>query len=137
MKRLTTLIGATMLGLSSTATFAVTGNQASEPMALNEGVTDSRLISQEPQRYSLNVQEARTLQLSSEHLASESSENVRIQGSLYDDAGNLVSQDSDLRGHFLITEQVTPGTYILEVTGDAMGSPDEVSSRYNLHINLK
>lgn len=137
MKRYTTLIGATMLGLFSAATFAVTGSQPSEPMMLEAGVSDSQLISQVPKRYSLQVKQATTLQLSSEHLASDSSENVRIQGRLYDDAGNLIAQATDPRGHFLITERVSPGTYILEVSGDAMGSPNEVSNRYNLHVNFK
>ncbi|MGK0547788.1 hypothetical protein ACSEE7_20040 [Halomonas cupida] len=137
MKRYTTLIAATMLGLFSTASFAVTGSQPAEPIVLEAGVSDSQLISQEPRRYKIQVSQSATLELSSEHQASDSSENVRIQGRLYDAEGNLVAQDSDLRGHFLISEQVAPGTYILEVSGNAMGSPDEVANRYNLHVNIK
>lgn len=137
MKRYATFLGATMLGLFSVTAYAVTGNQLSEPMMLNEGVSDTQLISSTPKRYQIQVAQERTLQLSSEHLASDSSASVYVQGSLYDQKGRLVSMDSDPRGHFLITEQVSPGTYILEVKGNAMGSLDEVSGRYNLHLNLK
>ncbi|MDI4638316.1 MULTISPECIES: hypothetical protein [Halomonadaceae] len=137
MKRYATILGATMLGLFSMTTFAVTGNQTSELLMLNEGESDSQIISSNPKRYRIQVIDESIVQLSSEHLASDSSASVNIQGSLYDEEGRLVSKDSDQRGHFLITKRVAPGTYILEVEGNAMGSPDEVSKRYNLHLDFE
>ncbi|MBW5801535.1 hypothetical protein [Halomonas elongata] len=136
MKLYATILGTTLLGLYSVTSFAITGNQSPQPLMLNEGVSDTQLISSTPRRYELQMNQESDLKISSGHLASDSGDNITIQGRLYDEAGHLVSMDSSYQGHFMITERVTPGTYILEVKGDAMGSPNEVSNRYNLHLGV-
>lgn len=137
MKRHAILITSAMLGLFSTASFAVTGTSSTAPSTLEQGVSDSRLVSSVPQRYRLDIEREGTLQISSDHLTSDSSNNLHIRGKLYDEQGHLISMADDNRGHFMIKTDVMPGAYTLKVTGSAMGSPDEVSHRYNLHMDVR
>ncbi|RTQ99620.1 hypothetical protein [Halomonas nitroreducens] len=138
MKRQAVFLSVAMLSLFSSASFAVTGGQSREPITLEPGVTDTQILSAAgPKRYEVHVSRDQTIEISSEHFAGESSANTMIEGALYDESGKLVSRDSDTRGHFLISKRVRPGTYILEVSGTAMGSADEVANRYNLHLNVE
>ncbi|XKE44175.1 hypothetical protein LG302_12380 [Halomonas organivorans] len=138
MKRQVVFLSAVMLSLFSSASFAVTGNQPSGPLKLEPGVTDTQILrSADPKRYEVQVDRDQTIEISSEHFAGESSAATMIEGALYDASGNLISRDTDTRGHFLISERVRPGTYILEVSGTPMGSVDEISNRYTLHLNVE
>ncbi|ATJ83317.1 T9SS type A sorting domain-containing protein [Halomonas beimenensis] len=138
MKRQVVFLSAAMLSLFSSASFAVTGNQPSGPIKLEPGVTDTQILSSaDPKRYEVQIDRDQTIEISSEHFAGESSAVTMIEGELYDASGKLISRDSDTRGHLLISERLQPGTYILEVSGTAMGSADEVSNRYTLHLNVE
>lgn len=90
-----------------------------------------------PQRYRLDIERESTLQISSDHLTSDSSNSLHIRGKLYGEQGRLISMADDNHGHFMIKTDVIPGAYTLKVTGSAMGSPDEVSHRHNLHMDVR
>ncbi|MGQ7249880.1 hypothetical protein ACUN9Y_21410 [Halomonas sp. V046] len=127
-----------VLGLSvSAGVVAAPGHQETTLKVLDEGVSQTQQLRGGPARYSIPVARAGKLYLSSEHLASESSQSVAIGGVLYDEDGRLVASDTDKNGHFTMVEDVQAGTYTLEVTGQALGSVEEVSGRYTLHVGME
>lgn len=117
--------------------FAAPGHQDTANKILQEGISSTQQLASTSVRYQVPVDRAGKLYLSSEHLASDSGQSMVIEAALYNSADQLLATDTDNSGHFMITEDVTPGQYYLEIKGSALGSANESNSRYNIHMGFE
>jgi hypothetical protein len=86
-------------------------------------------------RFNINIEQATTLQVTSEHFPGITSTGNRISAVLYNEAGQQVAEASSPRGHFELIRQLQPGNYQLEVSGSSLGGNNQSdSNRYELHV---
>ncbi|MBN8413104.1 MULTISPECIES: hypothetical protein [Halomonas] len=136
MKMWQKMMGVAFFSVGAMPVMAAPGHLQEAPV-LQQGVSATQQLRGVPERYQVPVAEEGTLVISSEHLASDSSQSMSIEGRLYSPAGELVASDTDSNGHFLLKTPVTSGNYELEVRGSVLGSANESSGRYSLHIGLE
>ncbi|HAY16806.1 MAG TPA: hypothetical protein DCX51_07645 [Halomonas sp.] len=86
-----------------------------------------------PKRFNINIEQATTLKVVSEHFPGFTSTGNRISAVLYNEAGQKVAEASSPRGHFELVRQLQPGNYQLEVTGRSSGGSDD-NRYYELHV---
>jgi hypothetical protein len=87
------------------------------------------------QRFNINIEQATTLKVASEHFPGITSNGNRISAVLFNETGQQVAKESNPRGHFNLVRQLQPGNYQLEVTGRSMGgSKTNDDNRYELHV---
>ncbi|WP_350359676.1 hypothetical protein V8F66_23300 (plasmid) [Vreelandella sp. SM1641] len=106
---------------------------------LGAGLTDSgstQMLAQgHSKRFNINIEQATTLQVTSEHFPGITSTGNRISAVLYNEAGQQVAEASSPRGHFELIRQLQPGNYQLEVSGSSLGGNNQSdSNRYELHV---
>ncbi|MBR9880608.1 hypothetical protein KUW00_11290 [Halomonas sp. DP5N14-9] len=130
------MMGVAVLVGVSLPVWAAQGH-SQEAEILRQGVSATQQLRGAPVRYRLPIEEEGMIVVSSEHLASDSSQSMSIEGRLYSPAGQLVASDADNNGHFLLEAPVTPGNYELEVRGSVLGSANENSGRYSLHVGFE
>jgi len=87
----------------------------------------------QPKRFNINIEQATTLKVVSEHFPGFTSTGNRISAVLYNEAGQRVAEASSPRGHFELVRQLQPGNYQLEVTGRSRGGSDD-NHYYELHV---
>jgi hypothetical protein len=101
---------------------------------LERGVSSTQLLAQgQSKRFNINIQQATTLKIASEHFPGFTSTGNRISAVLYNEAGQQVAEASSPRGHFELVRQLQPGNYQLEVTGRSRGGSDD-NRYYELHV---
>ena len=137
MKVKSILFGALVASILSTPALANYGTTIQDLPLLERGVSSTQLLAQgQSKRFSINIQEATTLKVASEHFPGATSAGNRISAVLYNAAGQQVAEASSPRGHFELVRQLQPGNYQLEVTGNALGGTKENdNNRYELHVD--
>ena len=136
MKFKAIIFGATVATILSTPVLASLGNTSQGAPTLERGVSSTLILAQgHSKRFNINIEQATTLQVTSEHFPGITSTGNRISAVLYNEAGQQVAEASSPRGHFELIRQLQPGNYQLEVTGSSMGGTKENSNNsYELHV---
>ena len=136
MKFKAIIFGATVATILSTPVLASLGNTSQGAPTLERGVSSTLILAQgHSKRFNINIEQATTLQVTSEHFPGITSTGNRISAVLYNEAGQQVAEASSPRGHFELVRQLQPGNYQLEVTGSSMGGTKENSNNsYELHV---
>lgn len=133
MKFKAIIFGATVATILSTPVLASLGNTSQGAPTLERGVSSTLILAQgHPKRFNINIEQATTLQVTSEHFPGITSTGNRISAVLYNEAGQQVAKASSPRGHFELIRQLQPGNYQLEVSGSSLNQSD--SNRYELHV---
>ncbi|MCO7248135.1 MULTISPECIES: hypothetical protein [unclassified Halomonas] len=137
MKVKSIIFGSLVASILSTPALANYGTNNQDLPLLERGVSSTQLLAQgQSKRFSINIQEATTLKVASEHFPGATSAGNRISAVLYNAAGQQVAEASSPRGHFELVRQLQPGNYQLEVTGNALGGTKESdNNRYELHVD--
>ncbi|MDR5873730.1 hypothetical protein [Vreelandella gomseomensis] len=137
MKVKSIIFGSLVASILSTPALANYGTNNQDLPLLERGVSSTQLLAQgQSKRFSINIQEATTLKVASEHFPGATSAGNRISAVLYNVAGQQVAEASSPRGHFELVRQLQPGNYQLEVTGNALGGTKESdNNRYELHVD--
>lgn len=134
MKVKSILFGALVASIFSTPALANFGTTTQDLPLLERGVSSTQLLAQgQSKRFNINIQQATTLKIASEHFPGFTSTGNRISAVLYNEAGQQVAEASSPRGHFELVRQLQPGNYQLEVTGRSRGGSDD-NSYYELHV---
>ncbi|MCL5426698.1 MAG: hypothetical protein M1154_13965 [Gammaproteobacteria bacterium] len=136
MKFKAIIFGATVATILSTPVLASLGNTSQGAPTLERGVSSTLILAQgHPKRFNINIEQATTLQVTSEHFPGITSTGNRISAVLYNEAGQQVAEASSPRGHFELIRQLQPGNYQLEVSGSSLGGNNQSdSNRYELHV---
>jgi hypothetical protein len=136
MKFKAIIFGATVATILSTPVLASLGNTSQGAPTLERGVSSTLILAQgHPKRFNINIEQATTLQVTSEHFPGITSTGNRISAVLYNEAGQQVAKASSPRGHFELIRQLQPGNYQLEVSGSSLGGNNQSdSNRYELHV---
>ena len=133
MKFKAIIFGATVATILSTPVLASLGNTSQGAPTLERGVSSTLILAQgHSKRFNINIEQATTLQVTSEHFPGITSTGNRISAVLYNEAGQQVAKASSPRGHFELIRQLQPGNYQLEVSGSSLNQSD--SNRYELHV---
>ncbi|SER70471.1 hypothetical protein SAMN04487958_102327 [Vreelandella subterranea] len=137
MKVKSIIFGSLVASILSTPALANYGTNNQDLPLLERGVSSTQLLAQgQSKSFSINIQEATTLKVASEHFPGATSAGNRISAVLYNAAGQQVAEASSPRGHFELVRQLQPGNYQLEVTGNALGGTKESdNNRYELHVD--
>lgn len=137
MKVKSILFGALVASILSTPALANFGNTTQDLPLLERGVSSTQVLAQgQSKRFNINIEQATTLKVASEHFPGAISTGNRISAVLYNAAGQQVAEASSPRGHFEMVRQLQPGNYQLEVTGNALGGTKENdNNRYELHVD--
>ncbi|MCM5705437.1 hypothetical protein [Larsenimonas salina] len=137
MKVKSILFGALVASILSTPVLANFGNTTQDLPLLERGVSSTQILAQgQSKRFNINIEEATTLQVTSEHFPGATSTGNRISAVLYNAAGQQIAEASSPRGHFEMVRQLQPGNYQLEVKGNALGGTKENdNNRYELHVD--
>ena len=135
MKFKAIIFGATVATILSTPVLASQGNTSQGVPTLERGVSSTLILAQgHSKRFNINIEQATTLQVTSEHFPGITSTGNRISAVLYNEAGQQVAEASSPRGHFELIRQLQPGNYQLEVSGSSLGGNNQSdSNRYELH----
>jgi hypothetical protein len=134
MKVKSILFGALVASIFSTPALANFGTTTQDLPLLERGVSSTQLLAQgQSKRFNINIQQATTLKIASEHFPGFTSTGNRISAVLYNEAGQQVAEASSPRGHFELVRQLQPGNYQLEVTGRSRGGSDD-NPYYELHV---
>ena len=134
MKVKSILFGALVASIFSTPALANFGTTTQDLPLLERGVSSTQLLAQgQSKRFNINIQQATTLKIASEHFPGFTSTGNRISAVLYNEAGQQVAEASSPRGHFELVRQLQPGNYQLEVTGRSSGGSDD-NRYYELHV---
>ena len=134
MKVKSILFGALVASILSTPALANYGTTIQDLPLLERGVSSTQLLAQgQSKRFNINIQQATTLKIASEHFPGFTSTGNRISAVLYNEAGQQVAEASSPRGHFELVRQLQPGNYQLEVTGRSRGCSDD-NRYYELHV---
>ncbi|MDM7481938.1 MAG: hypothetical protein P3W96_008010 [Halomonas sp.] len=134
MKVKSILFGALVASIFSTPALANFGTTTQDLPLLERGVSSTQLLAQgQSKRFNINIQQATTLKIASEHFPGFTSTGNRISAVLYNEAGQQVAKASSPRGHFELVRQLQPGNYQLEVTGRSRGGSDD-NPYYELHV---
>lgn len=134
MKVKSILFGALVASILSTPALANYGTTIQDLPLLERGVSSTQLLAQgQSKRFNINIQQATTLKIASEHFPGFTSTGNRISAVLYNEAGQQVAEASSPRGHFELVRQLQPGNYQLEVTGRSSGGSDD-NRYYELHV---
>ena len=136
MKVKSILFGALVASILSTPVLANFGNTTQDLPLLERGVSSTQILAQgQSKRFNINIEQATTLKVASEHFPGATSTGNRISAVLYNAAGQQVAEASSPRGHFEMVRQLQPGNYQLEVTGrSGGGSNANDDNRYKLHV---
>ena len=136
MKFKAIIFGATVATILSTPVLASQGNTSQGVPTLERGVSSTQILAQgQSKRFNINIEQATTLQVTSEHFPGITSTGNRISAVLYNEAGKQVAEASSPRGHFELIRQLQPGNYQLEVSGSSLGGNNQSdSNRYELHV---
>ena len=136
MKVKSILFGALVASIFSTPALANFGTTTQDLPLLERGVSSTQLLAQgQSKRFNINIQQATTLKIASEHFPGFTSTGNRISAVLYNEAGQQVAEASSPRGHFELVRQLQPGNYQLEVSGSSLGGNNQSdSNRYELHV---
>ncbi|MGE6608682.1 hypothetical protein ACQKE4_19555 [Halomonas sp. NPDC076908] len=137
MKIKAIVFSAVVASILSTPVLASLGNTTQNLPLLERGVSSTQMLAQgQPKRFNINIEQATTLKVVSEHFPGFTSTGNRISAVLYNEAGQQVAEASSPRGHFEMVRQLQPGNYQLEVTGNALGGTKENdNNRYELHVD--
>ena len=137
MKVKSIVFSAVVASILSTPVLASLGNTTQNLPLLERGVSSTQMLAQgQPKRFNINIEQATTLKVVSEHFPGFTSTGNRISAVLYNEAGQQVAEASSPRGHFEMVRQLQPGNYQLEVTGNALGGTKEKdNNRYELHVD--
>ena len=134
MKVKSILFGALVASIFSTPALANFGTTTQDLPLLERGVSSTQLLAQgQSKRFNINIQQATTLKIASEHFPGFTSTGNRISAVLYNEAGQQVAEASSPRGRFELVRQLQPGNYQLEVTGRSRGGSDD-NRYYELHV---
>ncbi|MDK9686425.1 hypothetical protein [Halomonas sp. LC1] len=134
MKVKSILFGALVASILSTPALANYGTTIQDLPLLERGVSSTQLLAQgQSKRFNINIEQATTLKVVSEHFPGFTSTGNRISAVLYNEAGQQVAEASSPRGHFELVRQLQPGNYQLEVTGRSRGGSDD-NRYYELHV---
>ena len=134
MKVKSILFGALVASILSTPALANYGTTIQDLPLLERGVSSTQMLAQgHPKRFNINIEQATTLKVVSEHFPGFTSTGNRISAVLYNEAGQKVAEASSPRGHFELVRQLQPGNYQLEVTGRSSGGSDD-NRYYELHV---
>ena len=136
MKVKSILFGALVASILSTPVLANFGNTTQDLPLLERGVSSTQILAQgQSKRFNINIEQATTLKVVSEHFPGFTSTGNRISAVLYNEAGQQVAEASSPRGHFELIRQLQPGNYQLEVSGSSLGGNNQSdSNRYELHV---
>ena len=136
MKFKAIIFGATVATILSTPVLASLGNTSQGAPTLERGVSSTQILAQgQSKRFNINIEQATTLQVTSEHFPGIRSYGNRISAVLYNESGQRVAEASSPQGHFNLVHQLQPGNYQLEVTGrSGGGSNANDDNRYKLHV---
>ena len=136
MKVKSILFGALVASILSTPALANYGTIIQDLPLLERGVSSTQLLAQgQSKRFNINIEQATTLKVVSEHFPGFTSTGNRISAVLYNEAGQKVAEASSPRGHFELVRQLQPGNYQLEVSGSSLGGNNQSdSNRYELHV---
>jgi|TARA_R110000737_G_scaffold198317_1_gene218358 hypothetical protein len=136
MKIKAIIFGATVATILSTPVLASQGNTSQGVPTLERGVSSTQILAQgQSKRFNINIEQATTLQVTSEHFPGIRSYGNRISAVLYNESGQRVAEASSPQGHFNLVHQLQPGNYQLEVTGrSGGGSNANDDNRYKLHV---
>ncbi|MBF58607.1 MAG: hypothetical protein CME80_13005 [Halomonas sp.] len=136
MKVKSIIFGTLVASILSTPVFANFGNTTQDLPLLERGVSSTQLLAQgQSKRFNINIEQATTLKVTSDHFPGFTSTGNRISAVLYNEAGQQVAEASNPRGHFELVSQLQPGNYQLEVTGRSMGGTKENDNNsYELHV---
>lgn len=134
MKVKSIIFGTLVASILSTPVLANLGNTIQDLPLLERGVSSPQLLAQgQSKRFNINIEQATTLKVVSEHFPGFTSTGNRISAVLYNEAGQQVAEASSPRGRFELVRQLQPGNYQLEVTGRSRGGSDD-NSYYELHV---
>ena len=136
MKVKSIIFGALVASILSTPVLANFGNTTQDLPLLERGVSSTQILAQgQSKRFNINIEQATTLQVTSEHFPGIRSYGNRISAVLYNESGQRVAEASSPQGHFNLVHQLQPGNYQLEVTGrSGGGSNANDDNRYKLHV---
>jgi hypothetical protein len=136
MKIKAIVFGAMVTSILSTPVLASLGSEYQDVPTLERGVSSTQMLAQgQSQRFNINIEQATTLKVASEHFPGITSNGNRISAVLFNETGQQVAEASSPRGHFNLVRQLQPGNYQLEVTGRSMGgSKTNDDNRYELHV---
>ena len=136
MKIKAIVFSAVVASIFSTPVLASLGNTTQNLPLLERGVSSTQMLVQgQPKRFNINIEQATTLKVVSEHFPGFTSTGNRISAVLYNEAGQQVAEASSPRGHFELVRQLQPGNYQLEVSGSSLGGNNQSdSNRYELHV---
>ncbi|UXZ53956.1 hypothetical protein LOS15_14235 [Halomonas sp. 7T] len=137
MKVKSIIFGTLVASILSTPVLANLGNTIQDLPLLERGVSSTQLLAQgQSKRFNINIEQATTLKVASDHFPGFTSTGNRISAVLYNEAGQQVAGASSPRGHFELVSQLQPGKYQLEVTGSSMGGTKENDNNsYELHVD--
>ena len=140
MKR-TTLSALALSGVFAVATpvYAGMGHTVSQPLQLEQGVSATHTLEQGfPTKFQLQVDEAMRLHVSSEHFPGHSSRFNHIRAELRNAQGQPVAVAEDRHGHFHLSQQLQPGSYVLEVSGKTHPARRNLGENtYELHVKFE
>lgn len=136
MKVKSIIFGTLVASILSTPALANYGTTTQDLPLLERGVSSTQVLAQgQSKRFNINIEQATTLKVASEHFPGATSTGNRISAVLYNEAGQQVAEASNPRGHFELVSQLQPGNYQLEVTGRSMGGTKENDNNsYELHV---
>lgn len=131
------MFSAIVASLLSTPVLASPGHATQDVPVLERGVSSTQILAQgQSQRFNINIEQATTLKVASEHFPGMTSSGNHISAVLYNEAGQQVAEASSPRGHFELIRQLQPGNYQLEVTGRTIGGNNaNDNNRYELHAS--
>ena len=137
MKIKAIIFGATVATILSTPVLASQGNTSQGVPTLERGVSSTQILAQgQSKRFNIKIEQATTLQVTSEHFPGIRSYGNPISAVLYNESGQRVAEASSPQGHFNLVHQLQPGNYQLEVTGrSGGGSNANDDNRYELHVD--
>ncbi|XKH61646.1 hypothetical protein LG290_08080 [Halomonas sediminis] len=136
MKLKAITFGMIVASMFSMPVLANMGASAQELSVLERGTSSTQILANgQPKRFEISIDQPTTLKVSSMHFPGVSSQGNQIKATLDDDAGARVAEASSPRGHFQLNQQLQPGNYQLEVSGNpAMSGAQDNSNRYELHV---
>ena len=101
MKIKAIVFSAVVASILSTPVLASLGNTTQNLPLLERGVSSTQMLAQgHPKRFNINIEQATTLKVVSEHFPGFTSTGNRISAVLYNEAGQKVAEASSPRGHF-------------------------------------
>lgn len=120
----------------STSVWANFGNTTQDLPLLERGVSSTQLLAQgQPKRFNMNIEQATTLKVDSDHFPGFTSTGNRISAVLLNEVGQQEAEASSTRGHFELVSQLQPGKYQIDVTGSSRGGAKKNDNNsYELHV---